>query len=227
MKASAAYTAVDKENNQQQRRRAPPATTQARKNNSGTTNQNENSHHNSSSTVDKKKKPLIILPALQNRTVVVSVSNAPTTQPSNQRAVALPNLFQQQETLNPIFSPVDRSFNVGNVGRSSNSSSQKRNRPSVLRFGETVESLFQLDGMSSSEYWNVCRSITSDSHENNDKEIPLWRKILELATEHVATVEQPSSSTNTVTKLIATRGMSESIRTALAVCRDGMDRAHG
>jgi hypothetical protein len=129
------------------------------------------------------------LPALQNnRSVVLSVPNAPTTQPSNQRAVASPNLFQQQETHNPVFSPVTFNNSTSNVGRSS---SQKRNRPSVLRFGETVESLFQLDGMSSSEYWNVCRSITTTN--TNDQAISLWRKILELASRHVATVEQPSS----------------------------------
>ena len=60
-------------------------------------------------------------------------------------------------------------------------------RRGVLRYGESAESLFQLDAASSPEYRELCLRVTDAVEQPSlEEEVEAWRRILELRTRQVA-----------------------------------------
>jgi serine/threonine-protein kinase TTK/MPS1 len=84
---------------------------------------------------------------------------------------------------------------------------KRNNRRGVLRYGETMESLFRLDANSDPEYRALCHAIVDDetgsschSHRNTRTEnAAVWRRALELAMKRAKqdTTERPSPSDTT------------------------------
>ena len=73
---------------------------------------------------------------------------------------------------------------------------------SVLRYGESMETLFHLDANSSQEYRQLCRQVTDTTTQRHqprtlEQDAQAWRRILELRTEQVEKEQQqqqPSTS---------------------------------
>jgi len=73
---------------------------------------------------------------------------------------------------------------------------------SVLRYGESMETLFHLDANSSQEYRQLCRQVTDTTTQRHqprtlEQDAQAWRRILELRTEQVEKEQQqqqPSES---------------------------------
>ena len=76
------------------------------------------------------------------------------------------------------------------IARSSLASSKKEVKRRILRYGETVESLFCLDESSSLEHRRLCNNIVDGLVEN---EACSWRRAIESSTKSISPPNQPAT----------------------------------
>lgn len=104
----------------------------------------------------------------------------PVVVPDSALAAAAPSTATTPFGSSHSRSPHQSPSVFGAVASSSSSNSTSRLARRVLRYGETMESLFALDEESTDEHWKLARSIADGSAADDAK---AWRRILHLVSQ--------------------------------------------